>query len=80
MCPLRAYGGYQTLVCHLQMKDMQLLGPDSSKTLYLTAPVAAPLVSWQDESSVQSYDLDCVGSITAMPRRRLPTLLILFNE
>ncbi len=32
-------------------------------------------LSWQGESEVQSYDLDCVGSIPAMPRRRLPALL-----
>ena len=38
MCPLRAYGGYPTLVCHLGLKDMQRLGPDCRKTLYMTAP------------------------------------------
>ncbi len=41
MCPLRAYGGYPTLVCHLGLEDMQRLGPDGRKTLYMTAPVAS---------------------------------------
>jgi hypothetical protein len=41
MCPLRAYGGYPTLVCHLRLKDMQRLGPDGRKTLYMTALVAS---------------------------------------
>ena len=40
MCPLRAYGGHPTRVCYLGFNDMQRLGPDDRKTLYLTAPVA----------------------------------------
>ncbi len=41
MYPLRAYGGYPTLVCHLGLKNMQRLGPDGRKTFYVTAPVAS---------------------------------------
>ncbi len=33
MCPLRAYGGYPTLVRHLGLKDMQRFGPDDRKTI-----------------------------------------------
>ncbi len=35
------------------------------------------LRSWQGESGVQSCDLDGVGSIPVMPRRRSPALLII---
>ncbi len=34
-----------------------------------------PWLSWQGESGVQSCDLDGVGSVPAMPQRRLPALL-----
>jgi len=40
MCPLRAYGGHPTLVCHLRLKDMQRFRPDVLITFYVTASVA----------------------------------------
>jgi hypothetical protein len=35
-----------------------------------------PWLSWQGESGVQSFDLDGVGSIPAIPRRSLNALLM----
>jgi hypothetical protein len=40
-------------------------------------PLPPPWLRWQGESGVQSYDLDGVGSIPAMPRHRFPALLII---
>jgi hypothetical protein len=33
-------------------------------------------LSWQGESGIQAFDLDCVGSIPAIPQHSLPALLM----
>jgi hypothetical protein len=42
---------------------------------YIVVP--PPWLNWQGERGVQSYDLDGLGSMPAMPLRRLPDLLII---
>jgi hypothetical protein len=63
------------------------LCPDITKILFreAPAPVGGAMVnwkakeekSWQGKSGFQSHDMDCVGSIQAMPQHRLPALLII---
>jgi hypothetical protein len=53
--------------------------PTSPKqyTCNVSDELLTPWLNWQGENGVQSNDLDGVGSIPAIPRRRLPALLII---
>ncbi len=70
---------FSSLSFHHSMASHTTLPPSGSSSCQ-ELPIQPPWLSWQGESGFQSFDLDGVGSILAIPQTQITCFVDLFNK
>ncbi len=63
-----------------QVENMLNMAQNMQNMQYNMQNIPPPCPSWQGESRVQSFDLDCVGSIPAIPPTQFTCFVDHFNK